>query len=168
MTEQEYRALEIDVAKAMGYQVKPYNIKQTLWTVVAPNGAYWMRPCDMRPTEERVWQEAMPRFITDPAATAEVVQYLHRRGWCYELRSNIPIYPGEVVLWVLDSKRQDGKLKTLGTANERFADHEGDPVRAWAVALCRAVIAAVAAIEATKTKTSDQERKGNADATSHP
>jgi hypothetical protein len=136
MSGEEYRELEKQVAAAMGWTdfetvpVPPY-------ATISGREPYELA------TPPVGGKQDVPRYVTDPLWTGEVKRWLFAQGWCYELRNGTPLYPGEVFLWVLDGQRRE----RLGTSSEAFSAHNGDCVTVEAVALCRAVIAAVEATQ---------------------
>lgn len=149
MTDTEIRDLEIQTARAMG------------WTEIHPD-AYtpWGRsacgylPADHPKSEGPFgnYRHPIPRFCTDPAATAEVKRFVVGRGWSFE---------------VFASGRDDGYIcarvwfRTDGpfTGSARRQDHGDDIARAEGFALCRAVLAA---LEATTETAQTAEQTGRA------
>lgn len=145
MTADEIRGLEIEVAKAMGYAVKPYNIAETLCTMVSPNGAYSMIPNLMAATPEQVWQKTTKRYITDPTATAEVRDWIDAQLWGWVSANRGGKHSDIVVFEIYSPESQH-----LAEAFEERSKHGGKASQAEAAAMCRCVLQACRATGATE------------------
>ena len=137
MTAEQYRELDAAVEIALGWHLASPG-KETDEHSIAP---LW-RHQDGR---ERVGGPR--RYSTDPVATAEVKRWIVEQGWNYG--SGVEDMDGNTAFGsVWTGKRGSGCA--LFTKTEDPADHDHDPVKAEAVALCRAVLAAVEATGAGK------------------
>lgn len=152
MTADEIRALEIETAQALGWT----EIHPDAYTPFGRGACGYLPPT--HPKNEGPfgnYRHIIPRFITDPAATTEVRDWIDAQLWGWVSANRGGKYSDIVVFEIYSPEG-----RAIAEAFEERSKHGGKASQAEAAAMCRCVLQACRATGATTTTETAEQAAG--------